>query len=429
MMLLESNKDIQNYLNTMKSEWLAASNYFPDFLSEISKETKTRNEQYIQTISNDFQKQLKGFSRIPIGHKKRKQKMINLLTDVICNETIIGIHYCMDQKTLEAFQEELKEFLRHVRKFAPELSFDDVGQALRNYIVYVMFKEIKQIKSGFSMAGFGYSMLYPFTDNYIDSINYSDKEKTEYNKIIRDKIEGKEVHPKSMHQRKTCELLQAIESEYPRDNDSTVFTLLLMMLEAQENSIRQQYKMNWQANSLVMKKDLPLTAGERLDISLYKGGISVLIDRFFVQKEITEDEWIFYLGLGFFLQLADDLQDIKNDSMQGNQTIFTVDLHHGQEKKIVNKMLHFVHHIMDAYQAENDIFKNFILSNCYQLIYSSAIGSKEFFSKDYLDELEKYLPVTYPFLENTKKNLIENKDTKIQDRYMKILDDIILHSI
>jgi len=404
----------ENYLNIIKNQWLTTSNLFPEFLSEISNETKTQNEQYIQSISDNFQKQLKRFYHIPIGRKKWKQRTLDLIEDVLCKETIIGLHHSMDQQTIDAFQEELKEFFRHVRKFAPELTFDDVGQALRNYIVYAMFKVIHQKKSDFHLAGFGYSMLYPFTDNYIDSKTYSAKEKSEYNQIIRDKIEGKEVHPNSMHQRKTCELLQMIESEYPRDSDPTVFTLLLMMLEAQEDSIRQD------------NINLPLTAEERLDISLYKGGISVLIDRFFVNKEITEDDWIFYLGLGFFLQLADDLQDIKEDSIHGHQTIFTLDLHHKQEEEIINKMLHFVHQIMDSYHSENDVFKNFILSNCYQLIYSSLVGSKEFFSKEYQVKIEKYLPVTYSFLENYKKNMIVNKDRKVQDNYMKMLDDIVL---
>jgi len=413
MILLELNSIKEKYLNTVKNEWLIADNFCPDFLSEISEETKTQNEQYIQKVSDDFQKHMKSFSHIPPRHKKWKQRILNMLENILSEETIIGIHTSMDLQTLDAFQAELKDFLRHVRKFAPELSFDEIGQALRNYIVYAMFKEIHQLKSNFNIAGFGYSMLYPFSDNYIDSKKYSAKEKAEYNQIIRDKIEGKEVHPKSIHQIKTCELLQAIESEYPRAIDSTIFKLLLMMLDAQEDSMRQH------------NKGFLLTSEERLDISLYKGGISVLIDRFFVKKELTEDDLIFYLGLGFFLQLADDLQDIKEDSMQGNQTIFTLDLNNEQEEKIVNKMLHFVNHIMNVYQSENDIFKNFILSNCYQLIYSSVIGSKEFFSKDYLVKLEKYLPVSYPFLENLKKNMIENKDMKIQDKYIKILDDIL----
>jgi hypothetical protein len=412
-MLLEKNTVKEYYLHEIKKKWIAASDQYPEFLMEFSKETKTKNEQYIQTVTDDFKKQLNRFSRLPIRHRKWKRRTLDILTDILYSETIIGLHDSMDQKTIDAFYKEVQEFLRHVRKFAPELSFEEVGQGLRNYIVYAMFKEISQMQSGFNLAGFGYSMLYPFTDNFIDNINNSALDKLEYNQIIRDKIQGKEVHPKSIHQQKTCDLLQAIEAEYPRDIDTTVFTLLLMMLEAQEDSIRQQ------------NKGIPLTAEERLDISLYKGGISVLIDRFLVKKEIAEEELIFYLGLGFFLQLADDLQDIKEDSEQGYQTIFTIDLHPEQEEKIVNKMIHFVYQIMNTYQSENDTFKNFILANCYQLINTSMAGSKEFFSKDYLDRSEKYLPVTYPFLENFKKNLNANKNLNVQEKYMKLLDGFL----
>jgi hypothetical protein len=276
-----------------------------------------------------------------------------------------------------------------------------------------MFKVIHGVKTGFSMAGFGYSMLYPFTDNYIDSKAFSPEEKAEYNKIIRDKIEGRSVHPRTKHQKKTCELLQAIESEYPRSTGTSAFLLLFMMLEAQEKSIYQQHSKVF------------LTEEERLDISLYKGGVSVLIDRFFVGKELNDDELILYLGLGYFLQLADDLQDIKDDSRQSYQTILTLDLSPSQEEKSVNKLLNFVHDIMGSYQAENDTFKNFVLANCYQLIHTSIIGSKEFFSQKYLDRIEKYLPIKYPFYEEVKKSFFAGEDRRKHDRYLKVLDEVI----
>jgi hypothetical protein len=319
----------------------------------------------------------------------------------------------MDRRMLGAFQDELKDFLRHVRAFAPELPIDGIGQAIRNYIVYMMFARIHQVKQDFSTACFGYSMLYPFTDNYIDSRNYSDKDKAEYNHIIRDKIIGREVQPRSPHQHKTCELLGMVESEYPRELDSTVFKLLLMMLEAQEESLRQQ------------SPEDALTLSERLDISLYKGGISVLIDRFFVNKEITEADLTFYLSFGFFLQLADDLQDIKEDRENGHQTILTLDTTYAREERIVNKMLHFVQKITDSYPSDNDVFKNFVLSNCRQLINSSIIASREYFSKEYLETMEGFFPVSYQFLEKMNSNRIDNKDIKIQKRYMKILDEMI----
>jgi hypothetical protein len=300
-----------------------------------------------------------------------------------------------------------------VRSFAPELTLEDIGQALRNYIVYAMFKVIHQTKTGFSMAGFGYSMLYPFTDNYIDNTKNSPEDKSEYNTLIRDKIAGREIHPRTIHQQKTCDLLQAIESEYPRDQITPAFHLLHMMLEAQENSLRQQHR------------GVLLSEEERLDISLYKGGISVLIDRFFVRKELTEEDILMYLGLGFFLQLADDLQDIGSDSRQGYQTLLTVDVSPDKEEKLVNKMLHLVHNTMGSFEAENNLFKNFVLANCYQLVYTSVIGSREFFSKEYLDRIEKHLPVSCAFYERVKSSFAVPADSRLHHKYLKVLDTVI----
>jgi len=399
-------------LSTVKNKWLESEDSFPLFLIPISNVTKSENETYIQTVSADFRKQLNSFSHVPFGRKRWKRKTMNLLKQVLSTETIIGTHQFLNQQTLDSFQEELTKFLRSARQFSPELSIDGIGQAIRNYIVYLMFDELNQMNHVFNTACFGYSMLYPFTDNYLDSDEYSDEEKKQYNQMIQDKIEGNVIHPNSIHQKKTCDLLQAIESKYPRDYDSTISNLLLMMLEAQEDSLLQQNTTS------------TLTYEERLDVSVYKGGISVLIDRFFVEKEITEEDLIFYLEFGFFLQLADDLRDIDEDSNNCNQTIFTLDFRFEEQEKIVNKMLHFLHKIMASYQADNNIFKDFILSNCYQLIYLSVAGSKCFFSKEYLDQLENYLSVTFLFLDNHNDNLKNNK-INIQANYMKILDEMI----
>lgn len=409
---LISNKEY--YINIIKNEWQNASILFPDFLPETSIENKTENEIYIQTVTKDLQKQLKGYTRIPIKHRKWKKKTFAKFRDILSSETVLSVHNSMDSQTLDAFQEEIITFLRHVRKFAPELSFNDIGQALRNYIVYAMFKEIHQDKSAFNQAGFGYSLLYPFTDNYIDNRSCSNLEKKEYNQLIRDKLDGKMVHPANEYQRKTCELLQLIEKEYPRNIDNTVFQLLLMMLEAQESSIRQQHN------------NKNLSNEDRLDISIYKGGISVLMDRYFVHRDITEEDLQFYLKFGFFLQLADDLQDIKEDSTHGNKTIFTVDLSFENEENLVNKLLHYVHQIFETLDVENKIFKDFILFNCYLLILTSVIGSKEFFSIDYLNRIEKFLPISCTFFDELLSNRLENQNIKVQDHYMKLLDELLV---
>lgn len=412
-MLLEKNWIKEYCLEKVRKQWLSADASFPDFLTAIPEEKKAENEQYVQSVFTAFEKLVQGYTRIPVKQSRWRRKLSSLINEILYQENVIGIHNSLNAEGISAFYEELKEFLRHVRLFAPELSLEDIGQALRNYIVYAMFKVIHQSSEGFSLAGFGYSMLYPFTDNYIDSTSYTEKEKAEYNNIIRAQIEGREVHPKTVHQQKTVDLLRAIESEYPRTKDSFAYLLLLMMLEAQENSIRAQHR-----NTL-------LTPEERLDISLYKGGVSVLIDRFFVRKELNEEELILYLGFGFFLQLADDLQDIRTDSEQGHQTILTVDLSPAQEESIVNKMLNFVHNTLGVFRAENDVFKNFVLANCYQLIFTSVVRSREFFSPEYLEQIEKCLPVKANYLEQIRKSFFVPKDSRLHERYLKILDQVI----
>jgi hypothetical protein len=190
------------------------------------------------------------------------------------------------------------------------------------------------------------------------------------------------------------------------------FQLLLLMLDAQEASLLQQ------------NSSCELSPQDCLNISIYKGGISVFIDRYFVDKELTEADLFFYLGMGFFLQLADDLQDIGVDSANGSQTLFTLDLNPAQEENLVNKLLQFIHNIMDSYQAENNQFKNFVLLNCYQLIYTSVLRSKDFFSTEYLEKIERLLPVTRHYYDEFIRDMSIHH--KVQNTYFKMLDELIL---
>lgn len=406
--------DKNYYLMSIKKAWKSANDTFPNYICEISYEVKENNERFIQTFSDKIKKQLKRYHHLPFWHKHWKSKTLRIFEDILLTENIFCVHQSMSEAQIMNFKVEIMNFLRETRTFAPELAFGDIGQAVRNYIVYAMFKQMHQDNSGLNQAAFGYSMLYPFTDNFIDNKSNSAKEKMEYNQLIRDHLEGKEPTASSIHQQKTCDLLQAIETIYPRKTQNSIFDLLLMMLEAQEFSIQQQHK------------DHPLTSEERLDISVFKGGISVFIDRYFVQKEITEQDIFFYLGFGFFLQLADDLQDIKEDNSRGHSTLFTINTNSESEEKLVNKILHYLHDLMTDFHPENNQFKDFILSSSYLLVLSSVLSSKEFFSPEYITKIETHLPVTNSYLENMLNNKIENMDSITQEKYMKLLDALLV---
>ncbi len=412
-MIFDTDTIKEKYLNIVKEAWLATEATFPDFLCEISQERKLKNEAYISSTRIRLQESMNDIPKAPWKRKYWKQTLLTLTEDVLYQENIINVHSSMEPKELAEFQDELKEFMRQVRKFSPELSFDEIGQALRNYIVYAMFKKIHRDNSGFSRAGFGYSMLYPFTDNFIDNSNTTSAEKAEYNQIIRDKLKGKKVFPSTTHHKKTCALLDDIETIFPRETHPMTSHLLLMMLDAQESSLQQQ------DSTTVLSQE------ERLNISIYKGGISVLIDRYFVSKELREADILFYIGLGFFLQLADDLQDIKEDSENGYQTLFTFNLDPVHEEELVNQLLHYIYHIMNSFQAENDHFKDFVLLNCYQLIYTSIIRSKAFFSPEFLEKIERLLPVTICYYDNFTKDMAISFEGKDQNKYHKVLDALI----
>ena len=213
-MELNSNK-LNTHFEKIKKCWLDSDPTFPDFLKEVPYTQKLHNEQYLQSVADQFKEQLNKFSRPSIRKKEEKKKLFLMVKKIMTEETIIGIHQSMDTHTLESYQEELIEFLRHVRTFSPELPFESIGQGIRNYIVYIMFNELNKKRPGFNTACFGYSMLYPFTDNYIDNKAYSNQDKQNYNRLIRDKLEGKKVTPSSSYERKTCELLDKIEASYP----------------------------------------------------------------------------------------------------------------------------------------------------------------------------------------------------------------------
>ena len=409
---MDIREDVLQCLETLKAEWRAAREDIPDFLEEISPDRKQLNEAFIRGVSEELRDQTRKRSRLPIGRSKWKKKTQALIFQFLYEENVIGIHQAMLPEEIIAFYKELTVFLKRVRQFAPKLPFDEIGQAIRNYIVYAMFKVIHLIPLGFNEAGFGYSMLYPITDNYIDG-GRTPAEKQEYNQLIRYKLMGKEVHPRFEHHRKTCALLQAIASQYPREKDNRIYTLLLMMLEAQEESLRQQ------------NPNTKLSEEERLHISIFKGGISVLVDRFLINKEMTPSDLHFYLGFGFFLQLADDLQDIREDSMKGSQTLFTINPSTECEERLVNKLLHFLNGIMNAYPAENDTFKKFVLSCSNQLVYTSLCGSKEFFSENYLSRMEGYLPISMDYLQGIKASSLEHQTNRVQKDYIRIMDQLI----
>lgn len=401
-------------LPDIRKRWLGAENTFPHSLKEFTAEEKASNEAYISRVSDQFSRLIGKCPRLPIFRRKWVKNIYSLLYKVLAEEPVMSLHEYLPSERIKCFITEIQTLLKEIRKFTPDLSINDLGQAVRNYIVYQMFKEIHLDTSGFSKACYGYSMLYPYTDNFIDNAAHTTEDKARYNQLIHHFISEGKADPICEHDEKTVYFLSAIKDSYQDTDRLNVSALLLLMLEAQKKSLQQQQKIS-------------ISAKERLNISTYKGGMSVLIDRFFVKKKMTHRDILFYLGFGFFLQLADDLQDIKEDCSQINQTLFTLDLTSEHAEKTVNRLFCFIRELCTSFPAENKTFMEFVLNNCYLLIIMGVYKSREYFSKEYVNALERFFPVSFSYLEKSGRNPLGSNLTE-QETLYKIIDTMLNHS-
>lgn len=408
-------KDVLDKLSArIKSEWKKAETLKPDFLSVYESSEKKENENRIKENVGVFKEQLNKYP-YPIsfpGKKKNwKQDTEKLFETVLFKEPILDIEAAMSKKTLDAFKEELKNFIRRVRKFDPDLSIEGMGQAVRNYMVYAIFLELNGLEQCCSSSIFGYSMLYPYTDNYIDLPDRTREEKEHYNKLIEDKLKGVPYEASVPHEEKTAELLSAIEEDYDRQDD--IFPGLLSMLEAQRNSQKQE------------DKQMTLTEEDILDISIYKGGLSVLIDRYFINKPLSENDLYFYYGFGFLLQLCDDLQDISEDKTNGSRTVFSICNCKTETEEKINKLLHYTENLFQSCESKSENFTQFLLRNCYFLILFSALGSGEHVSEELFLWMEERLPVSAAYFKTFRGDFSSRSLDENKQKYMMMLDTFI----
>lgn len=394
------------YLKRVKALWQASSETFPDFLQEISKSAKIKNQKLAIKYSQSFKDVFK-------DEELDKDLLDEKISTLLKDEGLFKKSDVFNRESIEKAVLEMKRFLKKVRCFAPEMDIDDIGKAGRNYMVYSVFNILNDVEQACTDAIFGYSMLYPVTDNFLDDPNITPQEKKQYNQFIKEKLMGHCVTPKLGCEKTTFDLLEMVEQDYPRDSGSNIYTVLLCMLDAQIYSLKQQ-------------RDIELSQEEIFDISAYKGGVSVLADRMFVKKELVPDEITFYLGLGLILQIGDDLQDIYQDIKDKSQTIMTQKSDDPVRlEKTVNKLFNFIKSIAKEGKAGDARVVEALEKTCCQLVMTSILQSKDYFTKDYLDRIEKYLPVTTEFINEQTKSISIGSTIQDKARYLKIIDQMV----
>lgn len=362
--------------------WDSMSDSFPDFLHVYTPKEQPENAAAKDIILPHLKKAIPAiWGEDPNGFLDDFRPLI---ADFLGKEHILYIKDHISQELWDDFEKNLIVFLTSVREFDRRITAASVWQALRNYLIYSVIVAMQAEPLNCKDSAFGFSLLYPYTDNYIDTCKKTGKSKSGFNDFIRAVILGEKAVPVGHCMKKTKQLLEMAINQYDDDPDkrSQAAALLLYMLEAQENSMRQLDRSD-------------LTRREILEISAQKGGFSVLIDYLFAidldTDGLPDSELEFYLSFGLMLQLMDDIEDISEDKTV-SRTLMTSCASTEELEKTVNRLFHFIHSRMTGYTAKSLEMQGFIARNSELAVIFMIMKSHNAFSEEYMEKMRPHMP-------------------------------------
>lgn len=398
--------------------WWSLSSDFNIDMDTYSEGEKKKKEKEFNTLIDRIIKYIESFPEDISKRKIWRDKGNKYIDKIISTDGMFKLGI-IDKDMKDKFIKATKEFISSSKKFDKNLSYEDIGQAMRNLWIVNMLQQAFGEEIKFTNAIFGYSMLYPYTDNYLDSIEVNKDKKIKFNNRFTKRLGGEKIIANNYHEEQVYRLVRLIEDDFDRENYPEVYRSLNLIHSAQINSLRQQ-----EYNSIPYEKDI-------LGISIEKGGASVIADGNLIRGEMTKNEEIFSCGYGFLLQLGDDLQDIKDDLKNDHITIMSQLAGKYYLDAIVNKLINLTIKVVD--DAECFVCKNtkelkeLIKNNCIYMILFAIIDNKEYFTQEYLENIKNYLPFTIEFCEGLKAD-ISKKFKNLKKEYHGVeIEEIIMY--
>lgn len=288
-----------------------------------------------------------------------------------------------------------QEFVRQARAFDPAIVLEEVGQALRNVWIMNSIQMLLDLPVGLTPAVFAYSMLYPYTDNYLDDPGVSAAVKEAFCRSLGLRLAGEAVTPRDARQRDVYRLIEQIEGQFPRGSFPEVYLSLLAIHRGQVKSLTQQGRAQCPYES------------DLLGISVEKGGASVLADGYLVAGRLTREEADFLFGYGVFLQLLDDLQDVAADQRANHMTIFSLTASRWPLDRLVSRLFWYTRRVLrssprfagSGLAAVRDLIER----NCTFLLVAAVAEHPSLFSRPYVRALEEQWPLDFAALRKLKR--------------------------
>ncbi len=297
-----------------------------------------------------------------------------------------------------------RRFIHRAREFDPTVEIEALFQALRNVWIMNCIKIFFDRESAFSPSIFAYSMLYPYTDNFMDRPDVPREAKAMFSARLAGRLAGEDIKSTGSQESAVFRLVGLIEREFPRGDFPEVYWSLLAIHRAQVNSLLQQ------------GPQLLGDPAEILRISVEKGGSSVLADGYLVTGTLKRDEADFCFGFGVLLQLLDDLQDLRSDLECEHWTIFSQCARDSRLDGVTSRLHRFMDRVLQSARCfsapRGDLFRELIRRNCAFLLLRALAENQEFYSDGYINTMEAYSPLRFAYLRERSRT--------VQQRYVRV---------
>lgn len=383
---------IEQQTENFAIRWYRVPSTFPAFPNEYPAAVKRQREELTSSYYSRFremQETLRKGDRevaalkIQQGIKSMLQKVYNFpdhYTNLVTNDDFFRVS---------------RQFFNQSKAFDEQLSNEEIYQALRNVWIMNGIQHLMNLPVVLTPSIFAYSLLYPYSDNYLDDPSLSRIDKLMFSQRFERRLKGEPVVMSDPREEKISLLVGMIESQYGRNEFPEVYESLLAIHNAQTGSVNLQCR-----DMIGEEKDI-------LCLSFAKGGTSVLADGFLVAGQLTAEQQHFLFGYGVWLQLLDDVQDITEDLEEGTSTLFTCQGNHTDITGAVNRTFHFGRELIreiNCFPSERCLdFGGLMIHAVEQMLNQAAGMNPERISPDYAAELERYSPLSYNYIREMKK--------------------------
>lgn len=308
-----------------------------------------------------------------------KQELDARVLQLLNTESILHFD-ALPKQTQSTFLQITKRFVQDAFAFDEQLELEDIMQAMRNVWIILLLECMLDKPLRYHKAIFAYSMLYPYTDNFLDDPHISSQEKKRFNCWLSDRLKGnKEEMRKTSLYHSVDVLVSTIEETFDRSLYPQVYEALQRIQEGQILSLKQKQ---------------PLSKQELLRISIYKGGASVLADGYLMDGVLSQEEALFCMEYGFLLQVADDIQDMERDRNNKQYTLASVLKRKRQRLQLAQQLHTYLHAVLwYHYPSAHKQMQSFVEQNCYHLLTASIAAQLSLFPIGFARSMRRSLPM------------------------------------